>query len=979
MQILALLQKQYEAYLLRVYANRQPPSIAGDSGIASQHETKYPRKTLVVETRNVPSSQPHPTALPRSSQLQMPTLATKFNDQVPADDVSPINQPILPNASLGMTRNESCARNHRDDYQQADVLRSPQVQTSPINQSGDQFVHQILARSAFDTRQYPQVTFGFEGDAFPSNLRNVSNSHAAAPVSSMMIAEQTQSDIVNPADRFFRESVQTKSGLSRPIDDAMRHVNSESVSRQFDLPGSFHQYDTTNMLLSDPQLRIKKYDTFDTASATKPNSVITKPSTYRLALDASADQLGSLPGYMDYTLTSPRKSEDGGSIRSLTSDDVDNLIRRNECLLWRNADIAQTRRSSIVLEPNDADLDENGRRTAILESELDRYISNIRKLHREHGVQSLEDLDHEQNTSGDLLNVTLSEDALELPAEDRKDKNERIPEDMSKILALANDLISKTVNLQTVAPPVERINDVSSAETGLQNTIEHRNLEEISMKNEIKKDNVVLRSMELERSCGDSKIAKGKRDDRDDLSELRERDHETPDAKEDNREEKVSSSNDKSRTEDDRGNALQEKRLDPVVGVESNIENLSDVVEELAPWDLASVQKQVLELYLNDPDRDREKEAIRTIDQSDEVAKKSCDLPGLIEQSDMGDSKMEESIHPPRDTLSHLEEKTKDLDASESHGKNRTDARIEENDDVPSEISSHREVDESIKSESINAFQTEEEPSEPDKNDNKKQDSDETLELPIDKQSMEQDDEYDVQQAYIQDPSQAQYAQEEGNEQYNYEQNMTYENGSNQEYERYADQGYAQQGQEYVEYVDSQYDQYPEDPNSQQYQQDPNVQYEQDPNQMYTYNYDPNQGYGNDLNQQYDPNQEYGDDPNQAYGYTEQVYDPNQMYDNNEYEQRYQEEQREDIGISNAKNQEEKPESQETLQSLQADSQSEHKSDEDGDKSRQADVVANDTNQSEQKKDVIKSLLDSDTDTTIERNISNTESDFDFN
>lgn len=30
-------------------------------------------------------------------------------------------------------------------------------------------------------------------------------------------------------------------------------------------------------------------------------------------------------------------------------------------------------------------------------------------------------------------------------------------------------------------------------------------------------------------------------------------------------------------------------------------------------------------------------------------------------------------------------------------------------------------------------------------------------------------------------------------------------------------------------------------------------------------------------------------------------------------------------------------------------------------------------------KDVIKSLLDSDTDSTIERNISNTESDFDFN
>jgi len=921
----------------------------------------------------MPSSQLHPTALPRSSQLQKPTLATKFSDQVLTDDVSPINHPILPNASLGMTRS--------DDYQQADLLRVPQVQASPINQSGDQFAHQVLASSAFDTRQYPQMTFGFEGDAFPNNLRNVSN--PAAPVSSMMMAEQTQSDIVNPVNQFFREhveSVQTTSGLSmitRPIDDAMRRVDSESVSRPFNLPASF-QYDTTNMLLSDPQSRIKKYDTFDIASPTKPNSVIAKPSTYRLGLDTSADQLGSLPGYMDYILTSPRKSEDGESIHSLTSDDVDNLIRRNECLLWRNADIAQTRRSSIALDQNDEDLDENGRTTAILENELDRYISNIRKLHREHGVQSLEDLDHEQNTSGDLLNVTLSEDALELPTEDRMDKKERIPEDMSKILALANDLVSKTV--KNVAPPVERIdNNVSSVET--ENAIKHRNLEEISMKNEIKKDNALLRSMELEQSCGDSKIAKGKWDDRDDLTELRERTHETSDAKKDNGEEKVSSSNDKSQIEDDQENVLQEKRLD--VGVESDIENLSDIVEELAPWDLASVQKQVLELYLNDPHKDRKKKAMHTIDQTDEIANKSCDLPGFIEESGMGDSKMEESIHPPQDTLSHLEEETKDLDASESDGKNRMDARIEETDDVASEISSHREVDEPIKSdESINAFQITEEPSEPDKNDNEKQDSDETAELPIDMQSMEQNDEYNVQQAYIQDPSQVQqYAQEEGNEQYNYEQNMMYENGSNQEYERYANQGYAQQGQEYVEYVDNQYDQYPEDPNSQQYQQDSNVQYEQDPNQMYAYNYDPNQEYGNDLNQQYDPNQEYGDDPNQAYGYTEQVYEPNQTYDNNEYEQRYQEERREDASISNAKDEEEKPESepQETLQGSQADSQSEHKLDEDGDKPRQTDVVANSMNQSEQKKDVIKSLLDSDTDTTIERNVSNTESDFDFN
>ncbi|RLU23281.1 hypothetical protein DMN91_003484 [Ooceraea biroi] len=949
---LNVLRKQYEAYLLRVYANRQPPSsVTGDSGIASQHENKYPRKTVMVETRNIPSPRAHPTAPPRSSQPRS-TFASKFHDQVPVDDVSPINHPILPTASSGAAPGT--------DYHQASVLYAPQVHASAVSQSGDQFVHQAPVSRALDAHPCPQMTF--EGGAFPSDLRNVPN---RIPVSSMPMADQTQPEFpVHPVNQFFREHVESgQAGLSPtarlPAGDATRHAEGEFIPRQFDLPASFRYYDS--VLPSDPQSQMRKYDTFDAAASMRPNSVIAKSSSYRLNPDASADQLGSLPGYMDYIL-SPRKSEDGGSVRSLTSDDVDDLIRRNERLLWRNADVAKTRRSPIMLGVNDADLDENGRTTAILENELDRYISNIRRLHREHGVQSLEELDHEQNTSGDLLNVTLSEDALELPAEDRKDKKERIPEEMSKILALANDLVSKTADAQEVA---------RSAEDG----IRYRDVGQIS-KNEIREDNVTIHSTGLERSRADAEIAKRKSDDRHNLTEPRERNREISAAKKnDAKEEMVSSSNDKSRIDNDRGNAPQEKR--PVVGEETDIEDLFDVAEQLAPWDLASVQKQVLELHLDDSEG--EKKAVEAAaNQSDEVANKLYDSPDFIGHIDAENSEMEEPVYLPRDTLLRSEAETRD--SEESHEKHETRARIEEAEDMPPEIYSHREADEPIKTdEPIIVPQIEEQFNEPDKDDNQKRDSDETMEPQIEERVVQQE-EYSAQEGYMEDPNQAQrYAQQDPNQQYSYDPNMTYEGGAgDEEYERYADQGYAQESQQYVEYVDGQYEQYPEDPNSQQYQQDPNVQYQQDPNQAYAYNYDPNQGYEGDPNQQYDPNQGYGDDPSQMYGYTEQAYDPNQAYgDDAMYEQGYHEEQREDNGVVNAEGQEEpQPGPQEILQSPQVDSQSEHKSGED-DKLRQTDA-ANGTNQSK-KKDVIKSLLDSDTDTTIEKNVSNTESDFDFN
>ncbi|XP_029158106.1 LOW QUALITY PROTEIN: uncharacterized protein LOC114930511 [Nylanderia fulva] len=965
---LNVLRKQYEAHLLRVYANRQQPgSVTGDSGIVSQNEDKYTRKIVTVtqpdvaETRDVLSPRAHLSA--RSNQPKS-TSTSKLHDQIAVNGASLNHSPILPTTSLAAPLGVD---------HQTYVLREPHV--SPIGQSSEQFA-QVSAISSPNARQYPRTIFGHDGTLQDVQDGKFRISHTKTPVLQTTFSDQIQPDAV-PVNRFFKEhveSVQASSGLSPraqfPAGDAVRYE--EPVPRRFD-PLTVLQYHDPNILLSRPQSRIREYNPSDFA---EPSLMTAKSSTYRVDPNISVvNQVGPLPGYMDYT---PHKSEDEGSIRSLTSDDVDDLIRRNEHLFLKSADGAKIQRSPIDVSGL-YNLDENGRTrtTAILENELDRYINKIRKIHREHGVTSLEELDHEQNTSGDVLNVSLSEDAVELPVENRV-RMERMSEEMDRILALASDLASRTPGLKEVTRDTAGQSDNLPAEVA-GNEIKHREATTddtlqlegkceaegrgISARNEIRED-VATHSTELEQTRRNAEIAKESWNNADDSAESRERKLSV--VKKDDTHETTTSLANESQINDEK-NASKKKQFDLVTGKESNIEGLFDVAEELAPWNLASVQKEVLELHLDDSDGDRavKKDAEETENRTvDEIANESP----FTEQSGADDKV--ENVHLPQDTLPQAEMESKKMDVNESH---ETHPPIKDAENMSYQMSNQHEA-----GEPAIAFQANEELGESREN-NENQDHDKTTsnqEPQSDdrSQNMMKDNEYSPEQVYVEDPSQERQYEQDPNQQY-YEQSMAYEGGniSNEEYASYATQGFAQEGQEYVEYVDNQYEQYPEDPNNPQYQHDPNAQYEQDPNQAYDYNYDPNQGYGDDPNQQYDPNQGYGDSSgNQAYEYTEQVpYGPNQVYDNM-YEQEYKEEQNnpDDNVVENRG----EPETEETSQ-RQGDPESEHKSGRDEDESQQAEAV----NGTKKKKDVIKSLLDSDTDTTIERNVSNTESDFDFN
>ncbi|XP_015109117.1 interleukin enhancer-binding factor 3 [Diachasma alloeum] len=116
-----------------------------------------------------------------------------------------------------------------------------------------------------------------------------------------------------------------------------------------------------------------------------------------------------------------------------------------------------------------------------VENELERYISKIRSLHGdlEHSQE-----DHEQNTSGDLLNVTLSDDGLDhLPPED---KTRGLPDEVEKVLALAEDLASRTME-----PPEKSPTDPPGENLNPSETNEHQRPEEIKS---------IAKDLEIERS-----------------------------------------------------------------------------------------------------------------------------------------------------------------------------------------------------------------------------------------------------------------------------------------------------------------------------------------------------------------------------------------------------------------------------------------------------------------------------------------------
>ncbi|XP_043273027.1 uncharacterized protein [Venturia canescens] len=737
----------------------------------------------------------------------------------------------------------------------------------------------------------------------------------------------------------------------------------------------------------------------------------------------------------------------------------------------------------------------------IVENQLERYISKIRSLHRVAEPQSLEEVDHEQNTSGDLLNVSLSDDGPDLPVED-KPRDRLLRQDLGNVLALASDLANQTAtnafnvanNMYQKVPPgddveetdarvdvvpddgrnesavpmavpeeghrlasINRLLDQTECEEkeNVSRYEEHESLAKNGISGDVTKSHSELASRpsrnihdiaKLSRSSEHSDQGKcasegiGANPMNGDGTKFLKR-HIISQAPEDKR--------DKFSRRSSVLHLLQGSRYKLASGEErENDENLHDVVADLEPWNLSALERRVHEIILNDEAQDDfvGRETARDADATSKHFEHERAMAGIEEEiveSEANEQTINDSIDE-----NPYDPSWKNVEDLQDGAKGQDDSRLENQQSLPNPLDSLQ--NESLEKDTV-SYQEEaiEDPNYGSVN------ADADSKVDYEQNQANTDYKNHIGRSYDEgypDNSNVDYAYNaQGSYQIPDEQYPQYSSNDGVQYEE-------NQGQQQYGYAEEQYAQ---DPDPQNYAQDPNQQtsvdnsneenYVQDANQQ-NYVQDPNQqdyaqdlsqqDYVQDLNQQeyvQDANQpEWVSDPNQQYNVDDGqqfAQDPdnvNQQYSteseqqipadsNNQYlaAQQYSENQeyaaqsneeysKRDVNVqpySNTgeyvQNEDEEYQARTTDNTypvvedypnnegyyrVQEDSTVPFESEENFQQSPERSTSfakSNNLPQGEtvtkKPKDVIKSILESDTDSTIEKNVSNTESDFDFN
>ncbi|XP_057339088.1 uncharacterized protein LOC130676684 [Microplitis mediator] len=524
---------------------------------------------------------------------------------------------------------------------------------------------------------------------------------------------------------------------------------------------------------------------------------------------------------------------------------------------------------------------------SVVEKELESYINKIRSLHDNNNDQhSLEEVDHEQNTSGDLLNVTLSDDGFDhLPVEEKVKGH--VHAEVGQILALAEDLAAKTSadgNLLETRTPVNVVltNENPPTDSNAVQEVKSKSNDPSAFINE------TLVEPEVQSAVMKDSSGLNADDELNDVSKSNTKlcDDENKVVEQLKTVEEISEKEDNSNEKDYLVNP-EVSKPEIVCGKEQEVDDFQ-VTTELEPWDVNNFVKEITEI--DDSNLQENNSEVKSESVSFSTTNHSAMDKEILMTAEVDEIP---AVNPELVT----------------DGKNIAEAEhvYEEN---YAEV-----VEETL---------------------------DQTKEYPEAAEPV-----YEYQQGY-QDPSQYQYdpsAQYDPNAgEYQYQQQYPYDPNA-----EYPDQ----------QFTDDQNQQYVQDPN-QQYAEDPNQQYAQDPNQQYQYTEDPGQypeAYTQDPN--YDPNYEYPaqqyeaayESPDQAQVYTEQLNQENLQPGHVEAEVNHPPE---DLVIKAS-----------DLDESAADSSKNDKNDSNG--------------RAKKTKDKIRAILDSDTESTIEKNTSNTESDFDFN
>ncbi|XP_047365670.1 protein PFC0760c-like isoform X2 [Vespa velutina] len=1000
---LNVLRKQYETYLLRVYANRQNPgSIIGDSGVASQIDEGYFKKNspVVQFSHQLNQNIPFSTVQFNKKLTNNPSKTEQLLHVQNLPRTRIISSPTILSNKINVSRrgpeyegNPNSPKDVKNQHLQLSQISLPQIQqsqkdicnnkfVSPLNLENNQNLSdQYLPRSILENVALNRP--------FLSQYNKLSTSH--------------MEPIQNAAYPATNEALISENMLQRNLlNIPQSQIASTSAQCQSDIPITQHTlYRDTDLYKNVPRSNFR----FSTLGSV-PTKITKADSPRRIPAEMSSRSHGQIDYFSNYRPT-------GHSYNDLKSKEMpthffprDNSLYRNIPNLTSSMTMGRAMHGLSNIPRGNTDLDEETRTTRKLENELDRYINKIRNLHRELDVQSLEEHDYEQNTSGDLLNITLSDDGTDYPAD--KVKNERISQEVAKVLALADDLASKKPSVSKTELSCDNKNKKinGAVPKNDKNTEDKR----INLNSETRYD--VLSDKTFETSA---RLEKGNinNDVTSHNPELEQSDKNIQDLEKENwnnvevkniqnpngHEEMILQNSADAKVENGKAvvkNHEHQAKEDYVLqtGKELEISQQFSNAESLNPWDVKHMIKQVIEVQPDEIDKDliennenKETILVNEDDHEKQITETSVILENevaanlsrehenailreidTIEQQDMNknleitlntqdlieNNKKEESIQDIPLTSDYIEYKNQRYEDDVDDNKievNQENKNIEEN----SQIVNNDDIQQKqlLQQNTSHEYYASNEQN---------------------VQELDQDTAYrpDVNQEFI-----------EPNQQYDYDQNALGEDNDNQqEYEGYIKDDYdAIIDQNAIktedEYLEQSYEQYPADSEQEYIEENQDYHEDRDKSNVYDENYDTNQINDNETNEEYLMEQYNTVETDQDVINIET--DQNVIKIENDQNAVNIETDQNAINVETDYNADniDVQNVTENFANNEIEKESINQSNIISDND-QVSIPVEQTNQSKKKKDIINSLLDSDTESTIERNISNTESDFDF-
>ncbi|XP_017754522.1 PREDICTED: protein PFC0760c-like [Eufriesea mexicana] len=1016
---LNVLKKQYEAYLRRIYTVPSPSgSIIDDGNVMSQSEDRYPK-------RDVTGEQIH--------------FSSEVGNTVPFHMLrsnGPKNRLYFP-STVKLTKS---ARNIHYNYCQRNIVQ-PRALNQQVNgqnilpsyplisHNGDsieQLPDQNLVSTSFQRRQYVQIG-GNLHIPYVSSGRSGSLSQQTVPHFDLNETLPERTETAQNMSHFVIPERADSSTSQYKFLDVSQNRFAFMTPRYFHLSSAVqpHRQENHKTLINDMQTRTKSGQEFGEISPMKylyKNNPI-KSSNFLKHIS---------PNCFDYSwrkfdhFKSKKKSVSDTCVRSLATSDVNNMIKRYKRFIPKTS-------ISLSMDPSQAIAKEDECRTAmIVENELDRYIDKIRKLQCDLDAQSLEEIDKEKNMNVNTLNDTLSDNEnFRIPIEGKSKEN--LPKEVEKVLALADDLVSRTVDLNVINSTKEGLTNedrnyaevVETAQSDI--PIPERSYTAFSITRNRPETLAMLAKDEI---SNDIKLHVPKLDSHRYIGKTGKENfnsqRQLPETEKDEQQVVFAVSLDDKITEQDTkiSKEIQKEEYNEndniCIAAESNLDQyLFNTVEELEPWNLDLLQKRIKEIGLTceteNQFNDEKGFVVDTLKLNQDDVKQTEPLnkiKTLESRNDRKDTSEDTHLNGSKDeskqnieylesnkvftnknemevneasALQKVEYKNESCTDTESVTQNIESAKVqvdEQNEfnneqgqecekiDFVLDANENNEQEMTIPSDEYNNqdyyenfnqienyvqnYETEcadlNEKYSYDQNasyeDNENNDYNKNVSYEANQeQNYDSNTSYEINQDencnsnvlrddIRQDENYNSNESHETNQEHNYEGTVVYENNQNQEYQEYVNQEYVQRlDEQYEEYVGEQYD------SENQYEYDPNVQYQKNMNEQY--------------DQQYDSRGVSDTNVNQSLAYSD--YDPNQVIEEEEDKQ----------------NQE--------YEELQKESKSQAAEEKVVDLVQDKNERSSFENGMQKKKDANKSLLDSDTDSTIERNISNTESDFDFN